>query len=61
MIANVGGSRRHLLRLWLRDEEHGWEIPKQLQSGPGRTWDSLRHEVRSDRQRFPLEPEVKKE
>ena len=29
--------------------------------GGGGAWDSLHHEARSDVQRFPLEPEVKKE
>ncbi|KAI9718498.1 MAG: hypothetical protein M1828_006681 [Chrysothrix sp. TS-e1954] len=52
-------QRRHLLRLWLRDEEYGWQIPEKLQSGPGRTWDSLHYEEVSNEQRFVLDPEVK--
>lgn len=54
-------DRRHLLRLWLRDEENGWKIPQKLQKGLGRTWDSLRYEAASDNHRFPLNPEVKLE
>lgn len=54
-------QRRHLLRLWLRDEEYGWQIPDKLQSGFGRTWDSLHYEEVSDQQKFVLDPEVKVE
>ncbi|KAL0959090.1 hypothetical protein HGRIS_014388 [Hohenbuehelia grisea] len=44
---------RHLIRLWLRDDELAWKTPKALQ----RSWSKL-YSVPADDQQFPLEPEV---
>jgi hypothetical protein len=46
--------RRHLLRLWLRNEDLAWKTPKALEAN----WKRL-YEVTADEQRFPLEPEIR--
>ena len=51
-----GECRRHLIRLWLRDEEYGWETPEMLRS----RWEHVYKDVREDDQVFPLEPNVHK-
>lgn len=47
---------RHLLRLWLRNEELAWEIPKDLEA----IWKRLYYTTTADEQTFPLEPEIRK-
>ncbi|TFK32123.1 hypothetical protein BDQ12DRAFT_775069 [Crucibulum laeve] len=46
---------RHLLRLWLRNEELAWKIPPELET----TWKRLYYSVTPDEQRFPAEPEIR--
>lgn len=48
-------SRRHLLRLWLRDPENAWESPKALDW----RWDQLYKNITPDSQVFPLEPYIR--
>lgn len=48
-------SRRHLIRLWLRDEELHWETPAALQS----RWDRVYDDVTAESQVFPLEPSIR--
>lgn len=48
--------RRHLLRLWLRDPEYGWEIPEPLRP----RWDNVYTNVNVEEQVFPLEPRIRK-
>ena len=47
-------NRRHLIRLWLRDPEHAWEIPGPLKVRMGKVYNNLD----KDTQEFPLEAEV---
>ena len=47
--------RRHLLRLWLRNEELAWKTPKVLQP----QWQRLYHSARPEEQHFPLEPVIR--
>ncbi|KAF7294661.1 Clavaminate synthase-like protein [Mycena indigotica] len=46
---------RHLVRLWLRNDELAWKTPKPLE----KTW-ALLYSVAANAQRFPLEPEIRK-
>ncbi len=46
---------RHLVRLWLRNDELAWKTPKPLEQ----IWKTL-YSVTPEEQRFPLEPEVRK-
>jgi hypothetical protein len=50
--------RRHLLRIWLRDEEYGWSLPERLTETI--QWRRL-FELSPKEQWFPLEPQVKSE
>lgn len=52
---NSAEKQRHLVRLWLRDDELRWEIPEQL----GPRFDKVYKDVRPERQVFPLEPFVR--
>lgn len=45
-------NSRHLVRLWLRDEELAWKTPLQLQD----RWDKVYGGVTAENQVFPLEP-----
>ncbi|KOC13077.1 hypothetical protein AFLA70_102g003010 [Aspergillus flavus AF70] len=46
------GSRRHLLRLWLRDPENGWATPDALRSRADRLYDE---KFRRGPQIFPVD------
>ncbi|KAL0947545.1 hypothetical protein HGRIS_013641 [Hohenbuehelia grisea] len=46
---------RHLIRLWLRNDELAWKTPKPLEH----IWKRL-YSVPPEGQRFPLEPEIRK-
>ncbi|KAJ7063600.1 hypothetical protein C8F01DRAFT_1279522 [Mycena amicta] len=46
---------RHLVRLWLRNDELAWKTPKPLE----KSW-KLLYSVPADAQRFPLEPEIRR-
>ncbi|KAF9484930.1 Clavaminate synthase-like protein [Pholiota conissans] len=46
---------RHLIRLWLRNDELAWNTPKPLQP----IWKRL-YSVSPEEQRFPLEPEIRR-
>ncbi|KND86428.1 hypothetical protein TOPH_08915 [Tolypocladium ophioglossoides CBS 100239] len=48
-------NERHLVRLWLRDEELAWETPAPLQA----TWDRVYKDVRKENEIFPLEPIIR--
>lgn len=48
-------KKRHLVRLWLRDEENAWETPEGLKSRWARVYD----DVQEERQVFPLEATVR--
>ncbi|KAF9741551.1 hypothetical protein PMIN06_011208 [Paraphaeosphaeria minitans] len=52
---NSAEKQRHLVRLWLRDDELRWEIPEPL----GPRFDKVYKDVRPERQVFPLEPFVR--
>jgi hypothetical protein len=47
--------RRHLLRLWLRNEELAWKLPQPLEDA----WDLLYRSATADEERFALEPEIR--
>lgn len=51
-------DRRHLLRMWLRDSEYGWDIPHALSQT--KQWQRL-WDLDMEEQWFPLEPVVKSE
>jgi hypothetical protein len=47
------GARRHLLRMWIHNDELGWKLPQELQG----SFDLIFHEKREDEElRYPLEP-----
>ncbi|KAF7323259.1 Clavaminate synthase-like protein [Mycena chlorophos] len=46
---------RHLVRLWLRNDELAWKTPKPLE----KIWGNL-YSVHAEAQRFPLEPEIRR-
>ncbi|KAL4916767.1 hypothetical protein BDW62DRAFT_211736 [Aspergillus aurantiobrunneus] len=48
-------TRRHLVRLWLRDPELAWETPEGLKS----RWQQVYHGVQADTSVFPLDPFVR--
>ncbi|KAK6497244.1 hypothetical protein TWF506_004718 [Arthrobotrys conoides] len=48
-------NTRHLIRLWLRNEELAWKTPAALQH----IWDKL-YKLKPEEQNFPLEPEIRK-
>jgi hypothetical protein len=50
-----GKHTRHLIRLWLRNDELAWKTPKPLQP----IWQRL-YSVAPEEQRFPLEPEIRR-
>jgi len=47
--------RRHLVRLWLRDEENAWDTPKPL----AEVWNRIYEGVTAERSVFPLEPRIR--
>jgi hypothetical protein len=50
-----GRSKRHLLRLWLHNEDLGWNVPKELQS----SWDAIyAHDSETGEMVFPVEPKA---
>ena len=55
MGAKLFHFRRHLVRLWLRDEEFAWKTPKALQA----KWDRVYKGVTAENQVFPLEPWIR--
>jgi hypothetical protein len=48
-------SRRHLVRLWLRDPEYAWKTPEVLQQ----RWDYVYKGVTSEASVLPLEPYIR--
>ncbi|KAK6354876.1 hypothetical protein TWF696_004007 [Orbilia brochopaga] len=50
-----GEHVRHLVRIWLRNDELAWKTPSPLQH----IWDRL-YKLSPDEQRFPLDPEIRK-
>ncbi|KAK6514634.1 hypothetical protein TWF281_004832 [Arthrobotrys megalospora] len=48
-------NTRHLIRLWLRNDELAWKTPHELRH----IWDRL-YTLKPEEQNFPLEPEVRK-
>ncbi|KAF7777585.1 hypothetical protein Agabi119p4_3657 [Agaricus bisporus var. burnettii] len=46
---------RHLIRLWLRNDELAWKTPKHLEP----IWKRL-YSVGPEEQRFPLDPEIRR-
>ncbi|KDR86131.1 hypothetical protein GALMADRAFT_52396 [Galerina marginata CBS 339.88] len=50
-----GAKTRHLLRLWLRNEELAWKLPSELEP----TWKRLYDTATPDSERFPPEPEIR--
>lgn len=50
-----GEKSRHLLRLWLRDEELSWKTPEGLKE----QWKKLYYTTKPEEQTFPLEPYVR--
>ncbi|KAJ3514730.1 hypothetical protein NLJ89_g2199 [Agrocybe chaxingu] len=56
LIRNVATYiRRHLLRLWLRNEELAWKLPSELDL----VWQKIYYASTPDTERFPLEPELR--
>lgn len=54
-FTNSAEKQRHLVRLWLRDEELRWAIPEAL----GPRFEKVYEGVEKERQVFPLEPFVR--
>lgn len=54
-FTNTVDQQRHLVRLWLRDEELKWALPEQLRGRMGKVFDG----VRGENQVFPLEAFVR--
>ncbi|KAF2634588.1 TfdA family taurine catabolism dioxygenase TauD [Massarina eburnea CBS 473.64] len=54
-FTNTPDKQRHLVRLWLRDEEFAWKLPEEL----GGRWDKVFKGVTEEGQVFPLEPYVR--
>ncbi|KAL0631035.1 hypothetical protein Q9L58_010111 [Maublancomyces gigas] len=50
-----GTKTRHLLRLWLRNEELAWDLPSQLKP----FWEKVYYDLKPEDQQIPLEPEVR--
>ncbi len=48
-------GRRHLIRLWLRNDELAWKTPEVLAP----IWKRL-YSVPPEEQRFPIEPEIRR-
>jgi len=49
--------RRHLLRLWSRNEELGWDTPEALKG----LWEQLYYNgLKPEDQLFPLDPVVRR-
>lgn len=48
-------SRRHLMRLWLRDPENAWKTPEALRERWARLYDGVTPETSV----FPLEPSIR--
>lgn len=46
---------RHLIRLWLRNEELAWKIPEHLDAN----WRRLYYSLTPEQQKFPLDPEIR--
>ncbi|KAG5646882.1 hypothetical protein DXG03_001958 [Asterophora parasitica] len=55
-FADTPEKHRHLLRLWLRNEELAWKTPKELED----LWKRLYYTTTPDEQTFPLEPAIRK-
>ncbi|KAJ4295231.1 hypothetical protein N0V90_007242 [Kalmusia sp. IMI 367209] len=54
-FTNSEEKQRHLVRLWLRDEELKWDLPEQLKE----RFDKVYKDVKPEAQVFPLEPYVR--
>ncbi|KAJ6500652.1 hypothetical protein C8R45DRAFT_820180 [Mycena sanguinolenta] len=54
-FVDEGDKTRHLVRLWLRNDELAWKTPKPLEA----SWQKL-YSVAPETQRFPLEPEIRR-
>ncbi|KAF2685827.1 Clavaminate synthase-like protein [Lentithecium fluviatile CBS 122367] len=52
---NTPEQQRHLVRLWLRDEELAWKLPKELKERMAKVFEG----VEEEQQVFPLEPFVR--
>ncbi|KAJ2936625.1 hypothetical protein H1R20_g468, partial [Candolleomyces eurysporus] len=48
-------KKRHLLRLWLRNEDLAWKLPQPLEEG----WQALYQSATEDEERFAFEPEIR--
>lgn len=48
-------TRRHLLRLWLRNEELAWDIPAGLKP----YYNKIYYGLKPEEQKIPLQPEVR--
>ncbi|KAF6764150.1 hypothetical protein DFP72DRAFT_800152 [Ephemerocybe angulata] len=48
-------KRRHLVRIWLRNDELGWKVPPPLV----KRWEALYDAIPLEKQKFPLEPELR--
>jgi len=48
-------TRRHLVRLWLRDPEKAWKTPAILKD----RWDGVYKDVTPGKQVLPLEPYIR--
>lgn len=53
--ANARLFRRHLVRLWLRDEENAWDTPEPLTE----VWNRVYGGVTAEKSVFPLEPFIR--
>ncbi|KAF5313517.1 hypothetical protein D9611_008500 [Ephemerocybe angulata] len=54
-FTDTAEKKRHLLRLWLRDEDHAWKLPKPLEE----PWQRLYYTAKEDEHRFPQQPEIR--
>ncbi|KAF8636781.1 hypothetical protein AX16_010982 [Volvariella volvacea WC 439] len=54
-FTDTDDKARHLVRLWLRNEELAWPLPEALEP----VWKRLYYTSKPEDQRFPLEPEIR--
>ncbi|TFK22445.1 Clavaminate synthase-like protein [Coprinopsis marcescibilis] len=54
-FVDTNTKQRHLVRLWLRNEELAWKTPPELET----QWKSLYYSAKPDEQTFAPEPEIR--
>jgi hypothetical protein len=54
-FVDTAETQRHLVRLWLRDEENAWPTPTRLNE----LWTRVYEGVNAENQYFPTEPRIR--